>query len=388
MKDYSRVLAKIDLDAIEWNMDQMKHHIAADTKIMNVIKADGYGHGATYIAQMMKEKDYIWGFAVATFDEAMVLRNNGITHPILVLGCVFEDQIEELIKHNISMTVYDKTMCEYAAKVADRLGLKLRIHIKIDTGMGRLGFFADDSSILEIKSIHQLKSVVMEGMYTHFSKADEEDKGYTKEQIEAFSYMKNRLQNEGVVFQYYHTSNSAGIIDIKEANYDLVRTGISCYGLYPSLEVNRKEVILKPAMSLISHVVSLKWFERGKAISYGGTYTTTKKTHIAVIPVGYADGYARSLSNKGYVLIRGKEAPIVGRICMDQFMVDVTRIEDVALYDRVTLIGTDDTKTISVETLSRLSGRFNYEFVCDIGKRIPREYIRNKKIISQKDYFY
>ncbi|HIW21863.1 MAG TPA: alanine racemase [Candidatus Dorea intestinavium] len=387
MKEYNRVVARIDLDAIEWNMDHLKGLVAEKTNFINVLKADGYGHGSVPIAQLMNEKDYIWGFCVATLDEAMILRNAGIEKPILVLGCVFPDQYETLINNRISMTVYDKELLKPAVELAKKLKKDLFVHIKIDTGMGRLGFFVNDENVKIIKEISEMEYVVMEGLFTHFSKADERDKTYTYEQIKAFSKMKEALEKEGVTFSYYHTSNSAGILEFKEANFDLVRTGISCFGLYPSTEVDEKKVALKPALSLVSQVVSLKSFDPGKAISYGGTFITKKKTLVATVPVGYADGYARSLSNKAYVLIRGQKAPILGRICMDQFMVDVTDIKDVSIYDKVTLIGYDKDEQIPVELLSDISGRFNYEFVCDISKRVPREYIRNGETITQQDYF-
>lgn len=387
MKEYNRVVARIDLDAIEWNMDQMKKHVHKEINFINVIKADGYGHGAVQIAHLMEDKSYIWGFGVATLDEAMTLRHAGISKPILVLGCVFPDQFETLINNNISMTVYNEEMFKPAALLAKELKKDIHIHVKLDTGMGRLGFFAGKDSVKKIKEISEMDYVVTEGLFTHFSKADETDKTYTENQIETYNKMKEALKNEGVLFRYYHTSNSAGILDFENANYDLVRTGISCYGLYPSTEVDTTKVKLRPAMSLISHVISLKSFKAGKAISYGGTYITKKETLVATIPVGYADGYARSLSNKAYVLIRGKRAPIIGRICMDQFMVDVSEIEGISIYDKVTLIGYDKEEHLPVEVLSDISERFNYEFVCDISKRVPREYIRNGKIIAQKDYF-
>ena len=232
-----------------------------------------------------------------------------------------------------------------------------------------------------------MPNLAMEGMYTHFAKADEIDKSFTEKQIKNYVWMKETLAQRGVTFQYYHCSNSAGIIDVPEANMDLVRAGISTYGLYPSEEVHKENVPLKPAMELISHVAHVKWVEAGTPVSYGGTYITDRKTKIATIPVGYGDGYPRSLSNKGYVLIHGKKAPILGRVCMDQFMVDATEIDDVKYADKVTLVGNDGDEKLPVEALSGLSGRFNYEFVCDLGKRIPREFIRHGDIVEQMDYF-
>ena len=387
MKTYSRAYARIDLDAVAYNMEQMKQSLEPQTKMMAVIKADGYGHGAVPIAEMLETKDYLWGFAVATLDEAVVLRTEGVKKPILVLGCVFPDQYLEMLKHDIRMNIYTEEMAEAISRMAAGEGLCAHMHIKLDTGMGRLGFDMSDSSVEAITRISQLPSVEMEGIFTHFAKADETDKTFTEKQLRDFSEMTERLAENGVRFAYEHCANSAAIIDIKEANFDLVRAGISTYGLYPSEEVNKENVKLKPAMALKSHVAFVKEIHEGTPISYGGTFVSEKKMRIATIPVGYADGYPRSLSNKGWVLIRGKKAPIVGRICMDQFMVDVTDIDGVSFGDTVTLIGRDGNETITVEELGELSGRFNYEFVCDLGKRIPRVYVKNGSISEQVDYF-
>ena len=387
MKTYSRVYAKIDLDAIAYNMEQMKQNIRPETKVMAVIKADGYGHGAVQIAEMMERWNYIWGFAVATLDEAVVLRTEGIQKPILVLGCVFPDQYMEMLKHEIRMNIYTEEMAESISRMAAREGKTAYMHIKLDTGMSRLGFGINEQSAETIKRISKMPNVNMEGIFTHFTKADEKDKSFTKKQIQEFVWMTERLKEKNVRFTYEHCSNSAGIIDVPEANFDIVRAGISTYGLYPSEEVDKTNVKLKPALALKSHVAFVKEIERGTPVSYGGTFVAKEKMKIATIPVGYADGYPRSLSNKGYVLIRGKKAPILGRVCMDQFMVDVTQIEGVSFGDKVTMIGKDGNEILPVEVLSEVSGRFNYEFVCDLGKRIPRVYVRDGKIAEQVDYF-
>ena len=387
MKTYSRVYAKIDLDAIAYNMEQMKQNIRPETKVMAVIKADGYGHGAVQIAEMMERWNYIWGFAVATLDEAVVLRTEGIQKPILVLGCVFPDQYMEMLKHEIRMNIYTEEMAESISRMAAREGKTAYMHIKLDTGMSRLGFGINEQSAETIKRISKMPNVNMEGIFTHFTKADEKDKSFTKKQIQEFVWMTERLKEKNVRFTYEHCSNSAGIIDVPEANFDIVRAGISTYGLYPSEEVDNTNVKLKPALALKSHVAFVKEIESGTPVSYGGTFVAKEKMKIATIPVGYADGYPRSLSNKGYVLIRGKKAPILGRVCMDQFMVDVTQIEGVSFGDKVTMIGKDGNEILPVEVLSELSGRFNYEFVCDLGKRIPRVYVRDGKIAEQVDYF-
>ena len=387
MKTYSRVYARVDLDAIASNMERMKRNLSENTKIMAVIKADGYGHGAVQIAQMLENIDYIWGYAVATLDEAVVLKTELMKKPVLVLGCVFPDKYMEMLKYDIRMNVYTEEMAEAISQMAAREGRTAYMHIKLDTGMARLGFDTGMESVESIHRISEMENVCMEGIFTHFAKDDETDKTITQKQIQDFVWMTQNLKEKGVEFQYEHCANSAAIIDVPDANFDLVRAGISTFGLYPSEEVNKENVRLKPAMALKSHVAYVKEIEAGTPISYGGTFVSDKPMRIATIPVGYADGYPRNLSNLGYVLIRGKKAPIVGRVCMDQFMVDVTDIDGVSFGDNVTLIGRDGNEAITVEDLSELSGRFNYEFICDLGKRIPRVFVRDGKIAEQVDYF-
>lgn len=387
IKDYSRICAAVNLDAVEYNVRSMKENIKDTAKICAVIKMDGYGHGAVQIAKILEKEEYVWGCAVATPDEASLLRKKGIRKPLLVLGCIFPEQVEEMVEGEIRLTVYTEEMAEEISKAAERLGKKAYIHIKVDTGMSRLGFMVSEESAASVTRISRMPGLVMEGMYTHFAKADETDKQFTKRQLEEFLHMKQMLCNEGVSFSYYHCSNSAGIIDIKEANMDLVRAGIAIYGLYPSKEVKKEKVALRPAMELISHAAHVKWVPKGTPVSYGSMHVTKRRTKIVTVPVGYGDGYPRSLSDKGYVLIHGKKAPILGRVCMDQFMVDATDIPDVKFADKVTLIGRDGGENLPVEILSELSGRFNYEFVCNLGKRIPRTYLRHGKIVEQMDYF-
>ena len=387
MKTYSRVYAKIDLDAVAWNMEQMKKNLKEGTEMVAVIKTDGYGHGAVQVASMLESYDYVWGYAVATLDEAVVLRAAEIQKPILVLGCIFPDQYWEMLKYEIRMNVYTKEMAEAISALAVEKGEQAYVHIKLDTGMARLGFSAEESSIEEIKEIAELPNLVLEGVFTHFAKADEEDKTFTMMQLEKFEWMTQRLEEEGVTFPYVHASNSAGIIDVRRADYNLVRAGIAIYGLYPSEEVDKEKVQLKPALSLKSHIAFVKDIPAGTPVSYGGDFVSEHQMRIATIPIGYGDGYPRSLSDTGYVLIRGKKAPIIGRICMDQFMVDVSDIPEVKFGDKVTLIGRDQEEYLPVEKLSELSGRFNYEFVCDLGKRIPRVYVQDGKVEEQVDFF-
>lgn len=387
MKKYSRVCAKINLNHITYNIEQMRKHISEDTRMILVVKADGYGHGASRIAKETERMECVWGYATATLDEAVLLRKAGIKKPILVLGCTFPEQYESAIANEIRMTVYTEQSAKEISRIASRRKEKALIHIKLDTGMSRLGFQTGEESVEVIKRISQLPEVRIEGLFTHFAKADEMDKSFTKRQMSEFLWMADRLKESGVTPDFRHCSNSAGIIDHPEANMDLVRAGIALYGLYPSDEVIKANLDLRPALSLVSSIVHTKWIEPGSLVSYGGCFCAQKRTKVATIPVGYADGYPRSLSDKGYVLIHGKKAPILGRVCMDQMMADITDIEEADFMDEVVLVGESGSEKIVVEDLSTMSGRFNYEFLCDLDKRIPREYIKDGKVIEQVDYF-
>ena len=380
MKQHDRVCAEIDLDAIAYNMEQMRNRSGGDAKLIAVVKTDGYGHGAVPIAQMFEEFSYVWGYAVACLEEAADLREHGIKKPVLVLGCVFPDQYEDMLNYDIRPAVYTEEMADAISGTAVRLGKTAHFHIKIDTGMGRIGFPVSEESADIIERISRLPNVRLEGMFTHFAKADETDKTYTMMQHERFMWMKEQIEERGVSIRYFDCDNSAGIIDLPDMRHDLARAGISTYGMYPSDEVKKEAVDLKPALRLTSHVTYVKDVAAGTPISYGGTFVAPEQMKVATIPVGYGDGYPRSLSNKGYVLIHGKRARILGRVCMDQFMVDVTDIPDTKFMDPVTLIGEDGGDRITVEDLSELSGRFNYEFVCCLGKRIPRVYKRGGKM--------
>ena len=253
--------------------------------------------------------------------------------------------------------------------------------------MGRIGYQVNEESADEMEQISKLPNIIVEGIFTHFSRADETDRTNTELQISRFHSMIEMLEKRGITIPVKHCSNSAGIVEFPEANMDVVRAGIILYGMWPSDEVSKLKVPLKPVMTLISHVAYVKTLEAGRPISYGGTYVTKNDTVVATIPVGYGDGYCRGLSNKGYVLLHGQKAPILGRVCMDQFMVDVTNISDVKVGDKVTLIGKNGDLEITFEEIGELSGRFNYEFACDLGKRIPRVYYKNGIETRSKDYF-
>lgn len=387
MKQYKRVYAAIHMDALEHNLLEIKRVIHPDTKIIAVIKMDAYSHGAVNFAELMEQMDFIWGYAVATVDEAVILRNNFIKKNILVLGYTFPEQYEDMINYQVSPTIFSLDMAKEFSDIARKLGRTVPVHIKLDTGMSRIGYQITQESADEIAQIAKMPHMILEGIFTHFSRADETDKAFTQKQLHAYLHMIDMLKERGVEIPLHHVSNSAGIIDLPEANMNLVRAGIIIYGLWPSDEVKKVNIDLKPVLELKSHVVHVKTLEPGRVISYGGTYELEESRRIATIPVGYGDGYARSLSNKGYVLIHGQKAPIRGRVCMDQFMVDVTDIPDVKVGDLVTLIGRDGAEEITMEQIGELSGRFNYEFVCDLGKRIPRVYDYKGRITGRKDYF-
>lgn len=387
MNLYSRVYAAVDLDNILHNMNEMLRVIGKDTNVIAVIKTDGYGHGAVPIARELEPLPRIWGYGVATAEEGEILRRNGIKKPILVLGATFLEQYETMADLEIRPTVYSLDMALEMEDAMAKAGKKLSVHLKIDTGLSRLGFQVTAEAACEIAQIYALPHIIVEGVFTHFAKSDASDKTMAEEQIRKFDQMKKMLDGRGITPQFYHASNSAGIIDLPWANLDLVRAGISLYGLWPSDEVQKENLKLRPALSLISRIVFLKELKAGRTVSYGATYTLDRPSRIATIPVGYGDGYPRSLSNRGYVLIHGKRAPICGRICMDQFMVDVTEIPEAAQGDEAVLIGTSMGKSITMEELGELSGRFHYELACDLGKRIPRVYVKGKAVIETRDYF-
>lgn len=388
LESYQRVWAEVDLDAIWENMVHMKENISENTKILAVIKTDGYGHGGVPIAKMLEQLDFMFGYAAATYEEAHVLREAGVKKPILILGYTFPYCYEELIREEIRPAVYRRDTVEELAAAAAKVGKKAKVHIKVDTGMGRIGITPDEEGLEFVRFLIEHPELEVEGIFTHFAKSDETDKTSANHQLELFQDFIKKIQTElGITIPVKHCSNSAAILEMPQANMDMVRAGITTYGLYPSEEVSKDIVPLRAAMSLYSHIVYCKTIHSGQSVSYGGLFTAQKDTRVATIPVGYGDGYPRSLSGKGYVLIHGKKAPILGRVCMDQFMVDISEIPEAMDGDKVTLLGMDGTERITAEELGELSGRFNYEFVCDLGKRIPRVYIQHGEITEVRDYF-
>lgn len=376
--DYYRAQVNINLDAIRSNINEIRRHLKKDTKLMVIVKADAYGHGAVAVSKAL-ENGLADAFGVAIIEEAVELRKAGITKPILILGFTPREQFDLVVSYDVIQTVYQYEMAQELSKEAIKQGKTAKIHIKVDTGMSRLGFSDSQESITEIKKISTLKGLYIEGIFSHFANADEKDKSSVNDQIRRFNDFYRRLENEGIHIPIRHMANSAGVIEFPDAQYEMVRCGIVTYGLYPSEYVNHSFANLIPAMELKSHVVYIKEVPPGTGISYGSTYITKRKTKVATIPVGYADGYSRNLSNVGKVIIRGKYAPIIGRICMDYFMVDVTDIEDVTQGDTVTLLGKDGDCVISAETLALWSHSFPYEMVCTVGKRIPRVFLSQEE---------
>ena len=377
MNSYSRTYAAVDLDAVVFNFESMKKNIREDTSMIAVIKADAYGHGAVPVARLLESYSYIWGYAVATAEEALELREADIHKPILILGYVFEDYYADLIENQVRFPVFDYATAKCLSDTAAKKNLTALIHLALDTGMTRIGLKDNEESVKEVLRISKLPNLQIEGMFTHFARADEKDKTCANRQFHRYLAFRDRLQEAGIQIPICHCSNSAGIIDMPYANLDVVRAGITIYGIYPSDEVDKLTVPLRPVMEWKARVSFVKEVEAGVEISYGGVYTTPKKMLVATIPVGYADGYPRMLSNRGCVLIHGHRAPILGRVCMDQFMVDVTDIPDVQRGTEVTLMGKDREEELRVEELSELCQRFPYEFVCDISRRVPRVYYRH-----------
>ena len=385
MRPYTRVYAAVDLDAVEFNMESMRKNISPETGMIGVVKADAYGHGAAPVAQAIDR--FVAGYAVATIEEGLLLRRHGVSKMILILGVTHPADYEKLLKADIRPSVFTMEQAEPLSELACRMGKRAKIHLALDTGMGRIGMEPDGKGADLAARIASLPGIEAEGLFTHFATADEADKSETLRQLGRYLEFDEMLRARGIEIPLKHCSNSAGIIAFPEANLNLVRAGISIYGMYPSDEVDRTRLALRPVMELKSAVSYVKEMRPGQKISYGGTYTVERPMRVATIPVGYGDGYPRGLSGRGCVLICGRRAPILGRICMDQFMVDVTDIPEAEVDTEVTLIGRDGGEELRVEDLSKLSGRFHYELVCDIGKRVPRVYYRHGKIVGRKDYF-
>ena len=379
---------EVDLDILANNMREIRRVVDNKAEVTAVIKANAYGHGSCILAPILA-KNGANRFAVAELDEAIELRQHGITKPILVLGTVLPDQVEEVVLYGIDIAVFNYDIAKAFSDEAVRQHRIIRLHIKIDSGMGRIGYQPNVESIEEIVRISKLPNVVMEGIFTHFATADCIDKTYTKIQYNRFKYVCDELAKKGVKIHTHHCANSATIIDLPQYHWDMVRAGIILYGLAPSDEVDISKTALKPAMSLKCRIMYIKKIKAGDSISYGRKFIADKECTIATLPIGYADGYTRMLSNKNtQVLINGKRANIVGNICMDQCMVDITNIPDVKVGDEVVLFGTQGNEEILADELADKLGTINYEIVCMMARRLPRVYVENKKPIFYKNYLF
>ena len=373
MNRYLRCYAEISLEAIGHNIREVKKRLPEGVKLLGVVKANAYGHGAVPVASYLENQvDY---FATATIEEAVELRENGISAPILILGYVSPSQYGDLVEYDITQTIDSYAQALALEKEAARQNRKAKAHLAVDTGMTRIGFQVTEHDADEAAKIADLPHIELEGMFTHFSCADQEDKTYCSMQMEKYDKMTALLAERGVTIPLRHICNSAGIMEFDDHRFEMVRSGLITYGIYPSEEVKKERLDLIPALSWKSHVIHVKEVGPGIGVSYGATYVTEKPmTRIATVSAGYADGYPRALSNQGCVLIHGKKAPIIGRICMDQMMVDVTDIPDVQVEDVVTLVGTDGDETITIEEIANPAARFDYEMLCDISSRVTRVY--------------
>ncbi len=380
---YHRTYVKINLNNVDYNINNVKNKIGSGTKLLVVVKADAYGHGAVEISRFLENKcDF---FGVACVDEAMELVDAGIKKPILVLGYVSPSEYNAVVKHSIRIPIFSYDNAAALSLEAQRQKKEIPFHFCVDTGMSRIGFQANDQSADLCKKITLLPNIKAEGLFSHFATADEKDLTKTLKQRRLFKAFINMLNERGVSISVKHINNSAGIMMLDEY-FDMVRCGIVSYGMYPSDEVDKSRLKLMPAMEWKTHISFIKELEKGREISYGGTYVTTKRTVVATVPVGYADGYPRCLSNIGKVIVKGKYANIIGRVCMDQFMIDITDIDDVSVEDEVTLVGAQGDAALSMEEVSGMAHSFNYELPCKIARRVPRVYYKNNNEVKTNNY--
>lgn len=384
---YYRLWADVDLDAIRSNILQIQAALTPGTMSCAVIKADAYGHGAIQVARGIS--DLVDYFAVATLDEAIKLREYQVSRPILILGYVDPIFAETAARNQVRLTVYDLNQ---AMEISQQVppSVEVLVHIKLDTGMGRIGFQPTLESVEKILQISKLPGIRVEGLFTHFANADGQTPDATFRQFEKFQYIAGQLEERGLQIPVKHCSNSAAAMYLRETDLDMVRLGISMYGMYPSCYVH--QIPLKPALTLKSRVVHVKTVPKGFLVGYGSTWEAPDTSRIATVPVGYADGYLRSLSNLGYVLIGGAKYKIAGRVCMDQIMIDVTKpvetcgtYKEVSQGDEVVLMGRSGGLEITTEEISELAGTFNYEFVCGLSLRVPRIYYRDGKALEARD---
>lgn len=382
---YFRTQAKIDLDAVEYNYNNTRAKLPQGCKLLGVIKADAYGHGAVELARFLENKcDF---FGVACIEEAIELKKADIKTPVLILGYVAPAFYDLVVKYDIRIPVFSYDTAKALSDEAVKLGKTVPFHFCIDTGMSRIGFQVNEESADVCKKICALPNIEAEGLFSHFATADETDLTKALAQREKYKAFVEMLENRGIQIPIKHLNNSAGIMNFDEY-FDMCRMGIILYGLYPSEEVDKSLLDIKPVMSWLTHISHIKTLEAGREVSYGGTFKTTEPRVIATIPVGYADGYPRCLSNKGRVIINGQYAPIVGRVCMDQFMVDVTDVDGAELDSTVTLVGKDGDAELSMEEVSNSAYSFNYELPCRVARRVPRTYYKDGKFVKATNYMY
>ena len=377
--DSTRV--KIDLDVIARNFDAVKKK--AGVSVMAIVKADAYGHGAIQVARLLQDKCSFFG--VSSMLEAMELRQAGLTNPILILGRTPINAFPLAIAQGIRPTIFHWNDAAALSEAAREAGHTALFHLAVDTGMSRLGFQATEESLDICEKIMKLPGIRAEGLFSHFATADSADLERSRKQAELFDWFDAELKKRGIHIPIRHLDNSAGLMNF-DRHYEMVRSGIVTYGMYPSEEVSPDLLTLEPALQFLSRISHIKTLPAGREISYGGTYVTTKPTKVATVPVGYADGYRRSLSGRFHVLIRGRKAPILGRICMDMMLVDVTDIPDVSINDTVVLVGRSGDEVITMEAIAEAAGSFNYEFVCGISRRVPRIYTQGGKTVHSVHY--
>ncbi len=378
------VWAEINLDNLAHNMREIRR-ISKSKDIIAVIKADAYGHGALDIAAVLLENGAT-RFAVATLNEALELKRDGIEVPIMILGFTPVEQICEILNYDIEQTVFTFQHAEEISKAASKTNKVAKIHIKVDTGMGRIGFLPNEESVEEVHRISKLPNLHIEGLFSHFSSADEKDKKYTNYQLNNFNWFYEELIKRDININIRHIANSPGIIDVPQAHFEAVRPGIILYGYYPSENILREKIDLKPVMSIKANIIHIKTLPEGEYISYGRKFETDKRSVIATLPIGYADGYTRLLNDKAKVIVKGKFAPVIGRICMDQCMIDVTHIEGVENGDEVIIIGESQGCRFNADNIAEIIGTINYEVLCMISKRVPRVYLRDGKVVKVRNY--
>ena len=391
MENYSkRAWAEIDLDAVDYNYKMIKSKLKPQTKILCVLKADAYGHGAPFLYKEYEKLGADW-FGVSSIDEAIQLRKSGATLPILIFGYTPPEMVKELAHFNISQSLFSKNYAYKLIEVCKKENVKIKVHIKLDTGMSRIGFFCQtsegiDNSVQEIAELSEASELDFEGIFTHFSVADNitDEKEYTLKQFDSFMKVIDLLKHKGVEFSLKHCCNSGGIVSFPQMHLDMVRAGLVLYGLYPSKEIKQK-LDLRPVMRLKSVISQIKTVPQGTSIGYGRTFVTDKDKKIATVPLGYADGYSTSFSNKAQMMVCGKRASILGKVCMDQLMLDVSDIEEATENSEVIVFGSEKDE-VTVDELSKIAKNINYEMICLIGKRVPRIYYRGSEVEGKLSY--